>query len=81
MAKSKRTRAPDLPKGKITKADIEAKLRELSGGIEEGAGWGRRIGPWALGTATVIVVVYRLGLTLGARNSTLLEVRRISSPG
>jgi hypothetical protein len=80
MPKSKRTRAP-VPTGTITKADIEAKLRELSGGIEEGAGWGRRIGPWALGSAAVIVVVYRLGLTLGARNSTLLEVRRIASPG
>lgn len=70
-----------LPKGKITKADIEAKLQELSGGIEEGASWGRRVGPWALGAATVIVVVYRLGLTLGARNSTVLEIRRIPGTG
>jgi hypothetical protein len=76
----KRRPAAEPPQGKITKADIEAKLRELSGGIEEGAGWGRRVGPWALGTAAVIVVVYRLGFTLGARNSTLLEVRRITSP-
>ena len=76
MAKSRA-----LPKRKITKADIEAKLQELSGGIEEGAGWGRRVAPWALGAATVIVVVYRLGLTLGARNSTVLEIRRIPGSG
>jgi hypothetical protein len=72
-------RAPK-PTGKVTKADIEAKLRELSGELEEGAQRGRRIGPWALGAAAVIVVVYRLGLALGARNSTLLEIRRIAGP-
>jgi hypothetical protein len=30
-----------------------------------------------LGAAAVVVVVYRLGLSLGARNSTMLEIRRI----
>ncbi len=69
-------RAPK-PTGKVTKADIEAKLRQLGGGLEEGATQGRRIGPWVLGAAAVFVVVYRLGLSLGARNSTMLEVRRI----
>ena len=72
-------RAPK-PTGKVTKADIEAKLRQLSGELEEGATRGRRIGPWVFGAAAVIVVVYRLGVSLGARNSTLLEIRRIPSP-
>jgi hypothetical protein len=65
------------PIGPVTKADIEAKLRELGGGLEDDADRGRRVGPWVLGAAVVIVVVYRLGVSLGARNSTLLEIRRI----
>ena len=73
-------RAPK-PTGKVTKADIEAKLRQLSGELEEGATRGRRVGPWMLGAAAVIVVVYRLGVSLGARNSTVLEIRRIPGPG
>ena len=72
-------RAPK-PTGKVTKADIEAKLRQLGGELEEGATRGRRIGPWVLGAAAVVVVVYRLGVSLGARNSTLLEIRRIPGP-
>jgi len=73
-------RAPK-PTGPVTKADIEAKLRELSGELGESADRGRRAGPWLLGAAAVVVVVYRLGLSLGARNSTLLEVRRIQTGG
>ncbi len=69
------------PTGKVTKADIEAKLRQLGGELEEGASRGRKIGPWVLGAAVVFVVVYRLGLSLGARNSTMLEIRRVPGPG
>lgn len=76
----KTERAPK-PTGKVTKADIEAKLRELSGELGEGAQRGRRIGPWVLGAAAVIVVVYRVGLSLGARNSTVLEIRRMPGAG
>jgi hypothetical protein len=68
-------RAPE-PKGPITKSDIEAKLRELSGEVEE-VKEGRRLQPYLLGAAAVIVVVYRLGLWRGTRHSTLLEIRRI----
>lgn len=73
-------RAPK-PTGKVTKADIEAKLRQLSGELEEDASRSRRIGPWVLGAVAVVVVVYRLGVSLGARNSTVLEIRRIPGPG
>ncbi|MGZ4688954.1 MAG: hypothetical protein ACXVKA_00395 [Acidimicrobiia bacterium] len=72
-------RAP-VPTGRITKADIEAKLREATGELDEEVEHGRRIGPWVIGAAAVIVVVYRLGLRLGSRHSTLLEIRRIT-PG
>jgi hypothetical protein len=68
------------PSGTITKADIEAKLREATGELDEEVEHGRRIGPWIMGTAAVIVVVYRLGLRRGTRHSTRLEIRRIA-PG
>lgn len=72
-------RAPE-PKGKITKADIEAKLREATGELDEEVEQGRRIGPWVMGAAAVIVVVYRVGIRRGTRHSTRLEIRRIT-PG
>jgi len=72
-------RAPE-PKGKITKADIEAKLREATGELDDEVEHGRRIGPWLMGAAAVIVVVYRFGIRRGSRSSTLLEIRRIT-PG
>jgi hypothetical protein len=72
-------RAPQ-PTGKITKADIEAKLREATGELDEEVEHGRRFMPWVLGAGTVIVLVYRLGVRRGARHSTMLEIRRIT-PG
>jgi len=72
-------RAPE-PRGKITKADIEAKLREATGELDEEVEHGRRIGPWVMGAAAVIVVVYRFGIRRGSRHSTRLEIRRIT-PG
>lgn len=70
-------RAPE-PRGTITKADIEAKLREATGELDE-VEHGRRIGPWIIGAATVIVLIYRLGLRRGTRQSTRLEIRRINT--
>jgi hypothetical protein len=75
VAKPKRG---ELPKGKITKADIEHKLRQVGGQLDEGAQRGRRIGPWVLGSITVIAVIYRFGVLVGSRRSPQLEIRRIS---
>ena len=72
-------RAPE-PRGRITKADIEAKLREATGELDEEVEHGRRFAPWLLGAAAVIVVIYRLGLRTGSRHSTMVEIRRIT-PG
>jgi hypothetical protein len=69
-----------LPPRRITKAHIEAKLREATGELDEEAKHGRRIGPWVLGVASVIVVTYRLGVRLGSRRSTMLEIRRLAPP-
>jgi hypothetical protein len=68
---------PPEPRGRITKADIEAKLREVTGELDEEVDHGRRIGPWLMGAAAVIVLVYRIGIRRGARHSTMLEIRRI----
>ena len=73
---SRRTSPEPVRSGPITKADIEGKLRQLTGELDE-VKQGRRIGPYVMGAAAVIVVVYRLGLSLGARKSTMLEIRRI----
>jgi hypothetical protein len=75
---AKAVRAPE-PRGPITKADIEAKLREATGELDDEVEHGRRFAPWLLAAGAVIVVVYRLGLRRGARHSTLLEIRRIPS--
>lgn len=75
---AKAVRAPE-PRGKITKTDIQAKLRELTGELDDEVEHGRRIAPWVLAAGAVIVVVYRIGMRRGSRNSTLLEIRRISA--
>lgn len=69
------------PIGPVTKADIEHKLRQLSGGLEESADQGRRIGPWVVGAFGAIAIVYRLGLIAGARKAPQLEIRRIIPSG
>jgi len=80
---SPRAARAELPegeiRGKITKADIEAKLREATGELDEEVEHGRRFMPWILGAGAVIVVAYRLGQRRGARHSTMLEIRRITS--
>jgi hypothetical protein len=69
-----------IPIGEITKADIEAKLRQAAGELDEDVEHGRRFMPWILGAGAVIVLIYRLGLRRGTRQSTMLEIRRIT-PG
>lgn len=70
---------PPEPRGRITKEDIEAKLREVTGELDDEVDHGRRFAPWVMGAAAIIVVVYRIGIRRGARHSPMLEIRRISA--
>jgi len=63
----------------ITRADIEAKLREVEHATEVGADAAKGAGA-AAGVAVagvVVVVVYLLGRRSGRKRRTVVEVRRI----
>jgi hypothetical protein len=69
----------DARKGKITRDDIEAKLRELRGDIDERVEEARTPAiAIAVGVAVVAVVAaYWLGRRRGRKRQTILEIRRI----
>ncbi len=63
----------------ITRDDIEAKLRELSGPVEQGVDQAKGIGiaaAVAIG-AVLVISAYVLGRRKGRRRSTIVEIRRI----
>lgn len=64
---------------KITRDQIEAKLRDLTGGVTEEAQEAKSQA-LAIGLAVVVVsvaVVFLIGRRMGRRKSTIVEVRRI----
>ncbi len=65
--------------GRITRADIEAKLREMRGEVVETAEAARTpILAIAGGVAVAIVIVaFMLGKRRGRRKSTVVEIRRV----
>jgi hypothetical protein len=63
----------------VTRADIEAKLREIQGGAESGADAARGAG-LAAGIAFVllaVVIAYLLGRRKGRKRRSVVEIRRI----
>ena len=64
---------------RITRDDIESKLRELQGDVDEGIDTARSVGTVvAVGAAVALVVVaYLLGRRRGRKRQTVLEIRRI----
>jgi hypothetical protein len=63
----------------ITRGDLESKLRELQGGVEEGK---QTAVSYALAVGAVVVVGITLGAFLfgrrkGKKRTTVVEVRRI----
>ena len=64
---------------KITRDQIEAKFREVTGGVSDEVE-GAKSQALAIGMAVVVLsvaVVYLVGRRRGRRRSTIVEVRRI----
>lgn len=63
----------------VTRADIESKLREIKGEVDE-AGERAKVPALAVGAVVVVAVVglaYFLGKRKGRKKTTVVEVRRL----
>lgn len=64
---------------RVTRADIEAKLREIQGeartGMEAGRDVARLAG--AAGVVVVLGIIYLLGRRHGRKKRTIVEIRRV----
>ena len=72
-------RPATVPDRKITKGDIESKLRELQGEVSERAE-ATRVPAFAVAVGVVAIAIaaaYVLGRRKGRRRQTVLEIRRI----
>lgn len=71
------TAPTDAPKP-ITRGDLEAGFRQLTGEVDERAESARDtiIAAAAVGAAIVVTVVFLLGVRRGKRKTTIVEVRR-----
>ena len=65
--------------GRITRADIEAKLRQIQGDVETGVESGRDIGRIAAigGAVLGVFVIYFLGRRHGRKKRTIVEIKRV----
>ena len=68
-----------MTQGRITRADIEGKLRDMRGEVQETAEAAKApILAIAAGVAAVIVIgAFLLGKRRGRRKSTVVEIRRV----
>jgi hypothetical protein len=66
------------PAGKITRDDIESKLRQIHGDVDT-AGESFKPSTLMVGAAVVAVVLvaYLIGKRRGKRKSTIVEIRRM----
>ena len=64
---------------KITPADLEAKMRELQGEVEETTETAKSyvLAGVAVAAVVVFVVAFTMGKRRGRRRSTVVEIRRI----
>ena len=69
-----------VPEGRrVTRDDIEAKLREIRGEVETDVEHARSTAQTAavVGAVVLVVVVYLLGRRRGRKKTTIVEIRRI----
>ena len=67
------------PGGRITRADIESKFRQVQGDVETGVESGRDIGKVAAiaGAVLGVLVIYILGRRHGRKKRTIVEIKRV----
>ena len=67
------------PPRRITRADLEAKLREVRGEVEEKGEAAKSTGLTValVGVAVVVGVAFLLGRRRGRKRSTVVEIRRV----
>ena len=72
------TQTATSPNGRVTRKDIETKLREIRGDVDTAEEAAKGVGTLVAGAAVVVVViaVYLLGRRRGKRSSTVVEVKR-----
>ena len=70
---------PGEAQPKITRADIEAKFRQIQGDVETGVESGRDIGKIGLivGAVVAVGVIYILGRRHGRKKRTIVEIKRV----
>jgi len=73
------TNGHDVQRGPITRADLEAKLRDITGDVSDTVEAARGIGvAVAVGAGVLLVVTaYWFGRRKGKKRKTVLEIRRI----
>jgi hypothetical protein len=64
---------------KITRDDLEAKFREVKGGVDQRARAAKDTAmPFAIGAGLILLfLVYLVGKRVGKKKSTVVEIRRI----
>jgi hypothetical protein len=68
-----------VPSGRITKGDIEAKLRAVQGGVEESIQSRRQkiIAGGVAAAVLMLIITFLLGKRAGRAKNTIVEIRRI----
>jgi hypothetical protein len=64
---------------RITKADIQAKLEELRGGVDQGVDQARNITKvvGAVAVGVIVVAAFLYGRRRGRTRQTIVEIRRV----
>jgi hypothetical protein len=72
------TATPEQP-ARVTRDDIEAKFRELQGGVDEAADQAVNyvLVAGAVVAVGIVLVAFALGRRKGRKKSTIIEVRRL----
>jgi len=79
MAATASTRRAAGASGRISRDDLEAKLREMSGGVEDSVAHVRPtlITSAAAGVLLAVLVAYLLGRRRGRARSAIVEIRKV----